>query len=310
MNIIRKEYTYPSSTGTADIFARSWAPENTEIKAVFQMVHGMAEYGERYEEFAYAMCEAGYAFIINDHVGHGKSVSSKENYGYFGADKNKAGRGFVNDAHKLTLMAKEEFKKPVILMGHSMGSFVVRSYIAKFSTDIDGVIICGTSGSNPAAGVGIALASMVSKIKGEKYPSKLIDKIAFGTYNKRCQGRTSFDWLSRDTENVDKYIADDGCGFLFTASGYKNMFELLASVSGNDWYESVPKDLPIYLIAGEEDPVGSYGKGVTEVFENLKKTGHSNVKMKLYPDDRHEILNDFGKKKVMSDIVNWCSELD
>ena len=162
MNIIRKEYTYPSATGVADIFARSWAPEGKEIKGVLQISHGMAEHGERYEELAGFLCEAGYAVIINDHVGHGRSINSDDDLGYFNGDKNKAGVGFVEDIHKLTQIAIDEFKKPVILMGHSMGSFVARHYITKYSSDIAGAVICGTSGPNPAAGAGILIASLMS----------------------------------------------------------------------------------------------------------------------------------------------------
>lgn len=309
MNIIRKEYSYPSVTGVADIFARSWAPEGKEIKGVLQISHGMAEHGERYEELAGFLCEAGYAVIINDHVGHGRSINSDDDLGYFNGDKNKAGVGFVEDIHKLTKIAIDEFKKPVILMGHSMGSFVARHYITKYSSDIAGAIICGTSGPNPAAGAGILIASLVEKVKGPKYKSEFINLVAFGTYNKRCEGRTAFDWLSVNKENIDKYIADPYCGFLFTLSGYKNLFEVLKFVSEPSWFSAVPKDLPMYLIAGTEDPVGMYGKGVKTVFDKLNETGHKNVKIKLYEGDRHEIHNEDDRFDVYADIATWCDSV-
>lgn len=309
MNIIRKEYTYPSVTEVANIFARSWAPEGQEIKGVLQISHGMAEHGERYEELASFLCEAGYAVIINDHVGHGRSINSDDDLGYFNGDKNKAGIGFVEDIHKLTLIAIDEFKKPVILMGHSMGSFVVRHYITKYSADIAGAIICGTSGPNPAAGAGILIASLIEKIKGPKYKSEFINGVAFGTYNKRCEGRTPFDWLSVNKENIDKYIADPYCGFLFTLSGYKNLFEVLKFVSEPAWYGAVPSDLPMYLIAGTEDPVGTYGKGVKTVFDKLNETGHNNVRIKLYEGDRHEIHNEDDRFTVYADIASWCDSV-
>ncbi len=309
MKIIRKEYTYHSATGVADIFARSWAPENGEIKAVLQIIHGMAEYGERYDELGAYLCENGYAVIINDHVGHGKSIKSKDDLGYFGGDKNKAGIGFVDDAHKLTQIAKDEFNKPVILMGHSMGSFVARHYITKYADDVLGAIICGTSGPNPAAGAGILVADLVKKLKGEKFKSEFINGMAFGTYNKRCEKRTAFDWLSVNKENVDRYIADEQCGFLFTVAGYKNLFEILQFVSTAEWFGAVPTDLPMFLIAGSEDPVGSYGKGVMTVYTKLKETGHNRTDIKLYEGDRHEIHNEDDRYTVFSDIVSWCNSL-
>ncbi len=309
MEIVRKEYTYPSATGVADIFARSWAPKDGEIKAVLQIVHGMAEYGERYDELGAYLCENGYAVIVNDHAGHGRSVNSDADLGYFNGDKNKAGIGFVEDAHTLTEIAKDEFKKPVILMGHSMGSFVARYYITKYSSDILGAIICGTAGPNPAAGAGILVANLVAKLKGEKFKSELINGMAFGAYNKRCEKRTPFDWLSVNRENVDRYIADKNCGFLFTVSGYKNLFEVLQLVNAPEAFTAVPSDLPMLLIAGTEDPVGSYGKGVMAVYSKFKETGHNRTDIKLYQGDRHEIHNEDDRYAVFSDIVSWCDSL-
>ena len=309
MNVIRKEHTFPSATQTGDIFVRSWIPENGEIKAVLQITHGMAEHGERYEEMGRYLCEAGYALIINDHAGHGKSVKSKDELGYFNGDFNKAGIGFVEDAHKVTLLAKEEFGKPVILMGHSMGSFVARHYVTKYSDDITGAIFCGTCGPNPAAGAGIAVANLIEKIKGAKFKSQLINNMAFGLYNKRCEGRTAFDWLSVNKENIDRYIADDYCGFMFTVSGFKNLFELLKFVNEPKWFGAVPAALPMYLIAGTEDPVGLYGKGVEAVYNKLKESGHKNVDIKLYDGLRHEIHNEDSRFMVYADIIKWCDSL-
>lgn len=309
MKIVRNEYTYPSATGVADIFARSWAPEDGEIKAVIQLAHGMAEHGERYEEMAGYLCEQGYAFIINDHAGHGRSVRSDADLGYFNGDKNKAGIGFVDDAHKLTLIAKEKFKKPVILMGHSMGSFVARHYITKYASDIAGAVICGTAGPNPAAGAGIAVASLIEKAKGPKYKSEFINGLAFGTYNKRFEKRTAFDWLSVNKENIDKYIDDKYCGFLFTLSGYKNLFEILQFISTPDAFSATPKELPMYLIAGADDPVGMYGKGVKTVYDKYLQTGHKNVSIKLYDGLRHEIHNEDERFTVYADIAKWCDSV-
>lgn len=306
MEVIRKEYSIPSASGVADLFIRCWCPDG-EIKGVFQAVHGMAEHGERYEDMARFMCERGLAFIIDDHVGHGKSVNTDDDLGYFG-DKD-GWNALVEDERAVTELIKKEFPgKPIIFYGHSMGSMIGREYIRRYGTDSDikGAIICGTSGKNPGALAGIAIASIIAKAKGTKYRSKLIDNIAFGTYNKRVPvQRTPFDWLSTDEKQVDKYVADDYCGFLFTAAGFKDLFTLLNTISSKSWYEGVNKNLPILLCAGQDDPVGAYSKGVHEVFNGLKAAGVQDVVIKIYPGMRHEIHNEVDNIKVYEDLTAW-----
>ena len=279
------------------------------MKAIFQIAHGMAEHGERYEDFAKFLCKNGYAVYANDHIGHGKSVATDDDLGYFG--ERDGWLGFVNDAKLLTDLAKGEYPdKPVVLFGHSMGSFIARSYCEKFGADLAGAVFCGTSGTNPAAGVAIRLADVIAKIKGSRYRSEFINKLAFGAFNKKIEKpRTPFDWLSRDNAQVDKYIADKYCGFLFTAVGYRDMSTVLWSVSGKSWYANLPFVLPVLLISGEMDPVGAYGKGIRQVFRDLKSSGHKNVLMKLYKNDRHEILNELDKEDVYKDVVDWADKL-
>ena len=279
------------------------------MKAIFQIAHGMAEHGERYEDFAKFLCKNGYAVYANDHIGHGKSVATDDDLGYFG--ERDGWLGFVNDAKLLTDLAKGEYPdKPVVLFGHSMGSFIARSYCEKFGADLAGAVFCGTSGTNPAAGVAIRLADVIAKIKGSRYRSEFINKLAFGAFNKKIEKpRTPFDWLSRDNAQVDKYIADKYCGFLFTAVGYRDMSTVLWSVSGKSWYANLPFVLPVLLISGEMDPVGAYGKGIRQVFRDLKSSGHKNVVMKLYKNDRHEILNELDKEDVYKDVVDWADKL-
>lgn len=279
------------------------------MKAVLQIAHGMAEHLERYEGFARVLCENGIAVYINDHLGHGGSVKNDEELGYFG--KKDGWQHFVEDCHELTKIAKSENPgKPYIFFGHSMGSFVARAYSLKYSAEIDGAVFCGTSGPNPAAGAGILITKLITKLKGDHYRSKLIDKIGFGSYNSKFEGRTPFDWLSRDNFEVDKYIADKYCGFLFTAPGYGDLFALLGYVSSKEWFANLSKELPVLLISGAMDPVGNYSKGVDQVCDMLKAQGKTNVKKILYPDARHEILNESACfDTVCKDVIEWIDSI-
>lgn len=303
------EYYYLSVSQLCNIYAKSIEPENKEeVKAVFQIAHGMAEHSARYDRFAEFLASYGYAVFINDHLGHGKSISDEKELGYFGK---KNGRdALVGDVKTLTGIAKQEFPdKPVILFGHSMGSFVVRKYCALYGDNIDAAIFCGTSGANPGAGIGAAAATFIAREKGDHHRSHMLDSLAFGSYNKHFKpARTKFDWLTRDEKIVDQYIEDPLCGFRFTDPGYHELFKLLQDISGKQWYNSVPYILPMLLVSGADDPVGNYGKGVQEVSRGLKKSGHQDVSIKLYPGGRHEILNELNKEEVYQDILDWADE--
>ena len=310
MKAIKNEITFKSVSGLADIHALSFIPEDRgSVRFVIQIAHGMAEHKERYIKFAEKLCDNGFAVFINDHIGHGESVSDESELGYFGA--RDGWKSFIGDCKRLMEFAKAEFPGvPYIFFGHSMGSFISRSFSAKYASELKGAIFCGTAGPNPAAGIGAAVASLIGKFKGSHHRSKFIDNLAFGAYNKRFEGRTSFDWLTRDNDEVDKYIADDLCGFLFTAFGYRDMFNLLSSVSTADWFSSYPKDLPVLMISGSEDPVGDYSKGVNTVFDKLKAAGKDNVTLHLYDGARHEILNESACfEKVCADIIDWANSL-
>lgn len=302
--MIRNEFKFPSSSGLCDIFAQSFIPDSGNVKAVIQISHGMTEHSDRYIPFAEKLCEAGYAVFTNDHLGHRRSVKDDSMLGFFGSEKGYM--NIVNDCKKLTEIAKAEYPDvPYFFFGHSMGSFIARCYTKYYGDGIDAAVYCGTSGPNPGASVGIAMAKLISKTKGEMHRSKFINSVAFGTYNKKTAKKTDCDWLTKDEEIVQEYIADKYCGFIFTAAGFKDLFSVLNEVNANDWYQSFNKELPVLLIAGEDDPVGTYGKGVTKVYENLKNTGHSDVTLKLYPTDRHEILNETDREDVMAYLVSW-----
>lgn len=304
MEFLTNEFTYPSASGLCDIFAQSAAPADFgTVKGVVQIAHGMAEYSNRYAQFALELCRRGYAVYINDHLGHGQSVSSEEELGFFGEN---GADSLVEDMKQLSDIARQEYPNvPFFLFGHSMGSFLARKYAAKYGHMLSGAVFCGTSGANPAVGLGMLLADTVIKSEGQMCRSKFLDSVAFGTYNRKTAKNTPFDWLSRDAREVEKYMHDKLCGFRFTANGFKMLFGLLKEVSGKVWYNTVPSALPILLIAGDKDPVGEYGKGVTEVYKTLRKTGHTGVMMKLYPEARHELLNELDRGEVTKDVIGW-----
>lgn len=309
MKIEKKDYTFSSASGLTDIYAQSFAPDNpADVRAVIQISHGMAEHSKRYEDFENFLCSKGFAVFSNDHLGHGRSISDENELGYFG--EKDGYRDIVNDLKALSDIAKAQYPNvPFIIFGHSMGSFLARSYCEKYGSLIDGAIFCGTSGANPGAPIAAKLASFTAKKKGSHFRSDFIDSLAFGNFNKRFEGRTKYDWLTRDETVVDSYIDDPLCGFLFTAAGYKDLFTLLKSVSKKSWYDGIPYSLPILLISGSLDPVGDYSKGVTQVYKDLKDSGHKDVVLKLYDNSRHEILNEISKETVYNDVADWVNNI-
>lgn len=306
MSMNKTDFFFTSTTGDCEIHAARY--EGINKKAIFQITHGMAEYIDRYEDFIEALVNDGFVVYAHDHIGHGKSINDNYPLGYFGLD-NVEGNIFVKDCKKLTDIAKSENPGlPVFFFGHSMGSFVARKYISLYGEDLAGAVICGTGGPNPAAGIAIALANAFIKIKGAKAPGTVINNVAFGSYNNKTDKRTGFDWLTNKESIVDKYIADPLCGFCFSYQGFKDMLQMLKYINSKPCYNQTPANLPIFLIAGEQDPVGSYGKGVETVAAEYKK-GHNNVTLKLYPNDRHELLNELDKETVKADVINWCNNL-
>lgn len=307
MAVIKQEFLYRSAVGDCDIHAISWKPKGKKNpKAIIQIVHGMAEYIDRYDDVARYFAEKGYAVYGNDHIGHGQSVNAKYPLGYFGED-NKNGDIFVADVKKLTNLAKRDYPGvPCVLFGHSMGSFITRAYIGRHGYAIDAAVICGTSG--PIAGVdfAISLAEKFSEKNGKK-EGKLLNKLAFSTYNLKTWHRTPFDWLSKDKENVRRYMKDPLCGFCFTNRGFYDLLTLNRYIFTPSVIRGCPKDLPLFFIAGTKDPVGAYGKGVRQSAKLYKKAGVKTVKVKLYSGSRHEIHNDRDKVDVYNDIIHFIN---
>lgn len=304
--MIREEhFRFASSQGEIHCHGMRWIPEG-EVKAILQIVHGMAEHIERYREFAVYMAEQGFLVTGHDHLGHGLTAPSEEEYGYF-ADKD-GNKCMIRDIHRLQKLTREAWQGvPYVILGHSMGSFLTRQYLCVYGRELDGAVICGT-GYQPAAVVklGMAVCTALAKVHGWHYRSALVDRIACGSYNDGFQPvRTSADWLSRDEMMVDQFIADPKCGFIFTLNGYYNMFLGMSTIIRREYLERMPKDLPVFFIAGDRDPVGNCGKGVKKAEKLFRSHGMKNVECKLYPDDRHEILNELDRKTVYRDILEW-----
>lgn len=304
-----REYHFPSATGECEIYANCYTPDSDEVKAVLVIHHGMAEHQGRYEDFIKFLTAEGYAVYMHDMANHGKSNQNSELTGYFG--KSNGYQMLVKDFKtNLDKAISENPDKKIIVMGHSMGSFICRCLTAWYpDAGFSGAIYMGSGGANPIAGIGEKLSALTAKLTGYTKKVALLDKMTFGAYNNKFEKRTGFDWLTRDNEIVDKYIADEYCGFLFSAQGMNDLVNLNIAANSDDWYSRVPKELPILVTSGDMDPVGEYGNGVTQYADKLKETGHTNVTLKLYKDCRHEILNELNKAEVYTDIANWIESI-
>ncbi|MFT3985719.1 MAG: alpha/beta hydrolase [Lachnospiraceae bacterium] len=301
--IQKEEFYYDSGDGIHKIYAVKWIPETEDILGVVQIVHGMAEHIERYETFADYLAKRGIAVVGNDHLGHGKSVNNKEEYGYF--CKKDAVTIVVRDIYRLKKLIQEENPgKPYYILGHSMGSLLLRNYLFKYGTDIDGVILSGTASHSPLKIIsGKALLQLIALFKGLNYHSKLADMLVNGNSNERIENkRTRFDWLSTDEEIVDTYVKDEACGFLFTVNGFLTLLQSVDNLNKKKYLANMPKSLPVLFLSGEQDPVGGYTAGVKRAYRQFEKAGMKCLSLKFYADCRHEILNEKNKKEVYEDI--------
>lgn len=306
----KEEFYFDSRDGENKIHAVRYLPDNGQVKAVVQIIHGMAEYIERYEGFAQYLTQRGYAVTGDDHLGHGGSVPEGGSYGYF-CEQDPA-TVVVRDVHRLKKMTQEKYPGvPYVILGHSMGSFILRNYLCKYGSGIDAAIIMGTGMQSPGLiRMSKALAAVEKAFRGPKHVSHLIDKCAFGSYNQKIPNpRTSTDWLTRDEAVVDRYNEDPLCGFVFTVNGFQTLFELIARIQRKENLDKIPKALPVLMVSGGDDPVGDYGQGVQKAYDSMKEVGMSNMQLKLYEGGRHELLNETNKDEVMNDLVQWMDAI-
>lgn len=294
-----------SSDGKNTLSGTMYIPDG-EIHGIFHLVHGMTEYIGRYEPLFSAMASAGYLCAGFDNLGHGNTAQA----GDLGFIAHKNGWSYMVDDVKLFSDAlKSEYPNlPYCLMGHSMGSFITRIAVSRYPMLADKYICCGTAGNNPAANIGLLICDIIKAFRGERAISPFIESIAFGSYNKRFDGNTDYEWLTKDREVINKYSRDKFCTFHFTVSAMHDLISLMKLCNTKSCFKNTPNNLPIFIIAGDADPVGNYGKGVKQVYNNYKAYGKKDVTMFLYNDCRHEIHNDTCKEQMLDDIIKFITK--
>lgn len=308
MSYTYKETSYPSCDGKNTVSARFYIPEG-EILGVIQISHGMIDHIGRYFRLAEYFCARGFVVAGGDHLGHGKSAPCPEDLGFFASRDGY--EKLIDDVYGMNRLLREEYPdKPIILLGHSMGSFVARLYAVKYPDSIDGIIIHGTSGPNPLLPMGKAVIALTKLLRGERHRSKLVTALAFGSYNShypKSEGESA--WLTRAVELVEDRKTDPYTTYIFTVSAFGDLFKLIGKCNEREWYRLYPKSLPTLVMSGEDDPVGNYGKGVMTVYRGLESAGLENLSLKLYPGARHELFNETNRAEVFADIQEWIGSV-
>ena len=310
-----RRFTFPSADGIHEIRAMEWRPEEgCPVHGVVQIIHGMCEYLERYEEFASYLCDHGFIAAIHDQLGHGDTARSREEFGFFTETPGPSGV-LTADIDRMRIFMRQCYPQlPYFMLGHSMGSYLLRKYLAEHDAeDLSGAIIMGTGYVPPLKTRGaLGLIRANAAVHGWHYRSGLIRQIATGggpyrrydTYGKDV----ARSWLSKNEENVRAYYANPKSHFIFTLNGYEGLLEAVLSSCSSGAFASFPKELPVYLVSGELDPVGDLGEGVRKVYELFKKAGLKDISMRLFAGDRHEILNETDRADVYADLLGWIGE--
>ncbi len=307
--VTREEFYVDSVDGIHMIHGYRWYDPEVEYKGVLQLVHGMLEYIERYNELAEYMASAGYFVVGHDHLGHGDSVKSPEELGYVG----KQGAVlWLRDIGQIRRMAVSYAPKvPYIMLGHSMGSFLVRRYLIYHGKKVDGAILMGTGQQPmPAVKAGLALTYLGMLRSGKRGKSRLLDNLTCSGFAKLYpdNARTG-SWMSRDPQVMMDVVNDKKMNFHFSLNAFEALLRTVEEVIDPRRAARMPRDLPILILSGDADPVGENGKGVRRFEKMLKKIGMRKVTCKLYPDNRHELINDLDKQEVFQDIRKWCDTI-
>jgi alpha-beta hydrolase superfamily lysophospholipase len=307
MSYTKRITSFHSSDGKNTVHAELYIPDG-EVRGVVLLSHGMIDYVGRYTALAEYLTSHGFVFAGNDHLGHGETAASPDDYGYFA--ERDGYKLVINDLYKMNRLVRAEFPSvPTFLFGHSMGSFLARLYTVEYPDSIDGVIIHGTGGKNPLLPLGKAVISLTRAFRGGHHRSKLVKSLAFGSYNDHFDKSEGSDaWLTRDIAAVASRPTDPHTSYIFTAAGYADLFTMIGECNSKAHFASFPKDIPTLVISGEDDPVGGYGKGVRFVYDSLVGAGVKNTSLKTYAGARHELFNETNKDEVFADILAWLTE--
>ena len=306
---MKTTFAVTSTDNTTTLRGICWEnPATATPRGIVQLLHGMAEHIERYDEFARFLVSQGFIVVGHDHLGHGHSVHQTEpRHGFFTQEKSPD--VVVADAYQVTALMQARYPElPYYVLGHSMGSFVLRNYLTLHSQQINGAIIMGTGGPQPALKLALPLVTALNRWAPAQ-TNHVLDQLAFASFSKHFpEKRSAFDWLSKNQANVDHYLADPLAGFVFTNNGFYTLFHLMARATAKNWFTHVEKTLPLLIMSGEQDPVGDFGRAPRQLAQTLSGAGFSAVTLHLYPQLRHEILQETEKALVMSDIAHWLKK--
>ncbi len=305
MNYIFSDTRYPSKDGKNTVYAVIYTPKFCTAKGIVQLVHGMVDYTERYEQLADFLTGEGYIVAGNHHLGHGKTAATEEDFGYFGEES--CIDILLRDMHTLNRYLRDNFPSlPLIMLGHSMGSFLARLYVEKYPHTVKGAIFHGTSGPLRAVGMGKLVAGIAVRLHGARHRSKKLYKLVLSGYNShfdKSEGHNA--WLTRDAAAISGHDDDPYSSFFFTASAYLDLFRMLEKCNRRAWFSEYPKGLPTLIVSGDEDPVGRYGKGPMYVYKHLLMSGCEKLTLKIYSGARHELFLETNRQEVFSYLNEW-----
>ena len=306
--MIKNEFYYPSADGKTTIHAVEWVPEG-QPKAILQISHGVTEHMLRYKEMAEYFTQRGFVVVGNDHLGHGISIAGDAEPMYFGPEDSWL--WVQRDMYTCMKMTKKKYPNlPYVLLGFSLGSFVVRTFLIRHPGKVDGAILAGT-GQSPALSLILAkwIAKKEGRKAGEEHSTPMIHKLTFETYNQHFKpNRTDYDWLCASESELDAYIADPLRGEDMSAGLFREMLNGMMYTGDLKMQKKMDKDVPILLVSGDQDPVGDCGKGVERTCRSFQKAGIKDVNKILYPGLRHDIFHEDNRKDVFDDVYMWIEE--